>query len=225
MLIKIPSCVWLWTLGFTVVILFFPNLSTNTLNATINANERAINYIDGQIQQIFISKLTGGQEIPFVNTDAMGIALFKESLLKNDTLEYELVLNDIKDITRIYIDFNNTIPLKEIYSNPIIPDICCLSSEASEPENFYLNGIVEDDINITPLDLIKNGIPLQVNNDIPVNTFDINQPTIETLMYNNKSNNLTGLFESGLVFITVETKLQPTGEIRGQIIDKVQILE
>jgi hypothetical protein len=155
----------------------------------------------------------------------MGIALFKESLLKNDTLEYELVLNDIKDITRIYIDFNNTIPLKEIYSNPIIPDICCLSSEASEPENFYLNGIVEDDINITPLDLIKNGIPLQVNNDIPVNTFDSNQPTIETLMYNNKSNNLTGLFESGLVFITVETKLQPTGEIRGQIIDEVQILE
>ncbi len=225
MFIKITSYVWLWALGFTVVVLFFSNLSIDISNATINANEGTINDIDGQIQQIFIAKLISSQEIPFVNTNAMGIALFKESLLKNGTLEYELVLNDIKDITRIYIDFNNTIPLKEIYSNPIIPDICCLSSEASKPENFYLNGIVEDDINITPLDLIKNGITLQANDDTPGNTFDSNQPTTETLMSNNMSNNLTGLFESGLVFITVETKFHPTGEIRGQIIDKVQILE
>lgn len=155
----------------------------------------------------------------------MGTALFKESLLKNGTLEYELVLNDIKDNARIYIDFNNTILLKEIYSNPIIPDICCLSSEASELENFYLNGIIENDINITPLDLIKNGIPLQVNDDTPSNTFDSNQPIIDTLISNNKSNNLIGLFESGLVFIAVDTKFHPTGEIRGQIVNKVQILE
>lgn len=206
-------------------VLFFSNLSINILNATVNANERIINYIDGQIHQIFIAKLTGSQEIPFVNTDAMGIALFKESLLKNGTLEYELVLNDIKDITRIYIDFNNTLPLKEIYSNPIIPDICCLSSEASEPGNVYLRGIVEDKINITPFDLIRNGIPSQVNDDTPGNTFNSNQPIGETLTSNIKSNNLTGLFESGLVFITVETKFHPTEEVRGQIIDKVQILE
>lgn len=225
MFIKITSYVWLWAFGFTVAILFFSNLSVNIANATINATERTINYNDGQIQQVFIAKLTGSQEIPFVNTDAMGTALFKESLLKNGTLEYELVLNDIKDIARIYIDFNNTILLKEIYSNPIIPDICCLSSEASEPENFYLNGIIENDINITPLDLIKNGIPLQVNDDTPSNTFDSNQPIIETLISNNKSNNLIGLFESGLVFVAVETKFHPTGEIRGQIVDKVQILE
>jgi hypothetical protein len=169
--------------------------------------------------------LTGSQEIPFVNTVAMGTAFFKENLLKNGTLEYGLVLNDIKDITRIYIDFNNTILLKEIYSNPIIPDICCLSSEASEPENFYLYGTVENDINTTPLDLIKNGIPLQVNDDTFDNIFYSNKSIIETMTSTNKSKNLIGLFESGLVFITVETKFHPTGEIRGQIVDKVQILE
>ncbi|MBA2267833.1 MAG: CHRD domain-containing protein, partial [Nitrosopumilus sp.] len=164
------------------------------------------------------------QEIPFVSTEASGTALFEESLLKNGTLEYELILNNIRDITGIYIEYNNTIPLKEIYSNPIIPDICCLSLEASEPGNFYLNGIIENDINITPLDLIKSGISLQVDDNAsdPLNG---NLPIIEILIPNNKSNNLTGLFESGLVFLNVETKSHPPGEIRGQIIDKVQILE
>ena len=225
MFIKITSHVWLWAYGFTVLILFFLNLSINISNSTINANERTMNYNDGQINQTFIAKLTGSQEIPFVNTDAMGTALFKENLLKNGTLEYGLVLNDIKEITRIYIDFNNTIPLKEIYSNPIIPGLCCLLSEASKPENFYLYGTVENDINTTPLDLIKNGIPLQVNDDTFGNIFYNNKSIIETMTSTNKSKNLIGLFESELVFITVETKFHPTGEIRGQIVDKVQILE
>ena len=61
--------------GFTVVILFFSNLSVNKANATINATDRTININDGQIQQVFIAKLTGSQEIPFVNIDAMGTAL------------------------------------------------------------------------------------------------------------------------------------------------------
>lgn len=225
MFTKKTSHVWLWPLGFTVVILFFSNLSINISNATTNVIESTNNDIDHQTQQVFIAKLTGSQEIPFANTEASGTALFKESLLKNGTLEYELVLNNIKDITGIYIEYNNTIPLKVIYSNPIIPDICCLSLEASEPGNFYLNGIVEDDINITPLDLIKPGISLQVDDDDLSDTSNGNRSIIETLIPNYKSNNLTGLFESGLVFINVETKSHPPGEIRGQIIDKVQILE
>lgn len=225
MFTKKTSHVWLWHLGFTVVILFFSNLFINTSNATTNAIESTNNDIDHQTQQVFIAKLTGSQEIPFVSTEASGTALFKESLLKNGTLEYELILNNIKDITGIYIEYNNTIPLKEIYSNPIIPDICCLSLEVSEPRDFYLNGIVEDDINITPLDLIKSGISLQVDDDDPRDTLNSNIPIIGILIPNNKSDNLTGLFESGLVFINVETKSHPPGEIRGQIIDKVQILE
>ncbi len=224
MFTKKTSHVWLWPLGFTVVILFFSNLSINISNATTNVIESTNNDVDHQTQQVFIAKLTGSQEIPFVSTEASGTALFKESLLKNGTLEYELILNNIRDITGIYIEYNNTIPLKEIYSNPIIPDICCLSLEASEPGNFYLNGIIENDINITPLDLIKSGISLQVDDNAsdPLNG---NLPIIEILIPNNKSNNLTGLFESGLVFLNVETKSHPPGEIRGQIIDKVQILE
>jgi len=224
MFTKKTAYVWLWPLGFTVVILFFSNLFINISNATTNVIESTNNDVDHQTQQVFIAKLTGSQEIPFVSTEASGTALFKESLLKNGTLEYELILNNIRDITGIYIEYNNTIPLKEIYSNPIIPDICCLSLEASEPGNFYLNGIIENDINITPLDLIKSGISLQVDDNAsdPLNG---NLPIIEILIPNNKSNNLTGLFESGLVFLNVETKSHPPGEIRGQIIDKVQILE
>jgi hypothetical protein len=55
----------------------------------------------------------------------------------------------------------DTIPLKEIYSNLIKPDICCLSLEASEPRTYYLKGIAEDDIKVTLLDLIKSGTMLQ----------------------------------------------------------------
>jgi len=116
-----------------------------------------------KIQRVFIAKLTGSQEIPFVSTEASGIALFKESSMENGTLEYELVLNEIRDITGVYIKYNDTIPLKDIYSNPIIPDICCLSLEAYEPRNYYLNGMVVDDIKITPLDLFKNSISFQSN--------------------------------------------------------------
>ena len=48
MFIKITLYVWLWAFGFTVVILFFSNLSVNIANVTINATDRTINYNDGQ---------------------------------------------------------------------------------------------------------------------------------------------------------------------------------
>ncbi len=219
------SYVWLGLLGFTVVILIFSTISINLSNATTNGIENTKNDDEYQIQRVFIAKLTGSQETPFVNTEASGTALFKPSTLKNGTLEYELVLNDIGDITGIHIKYNDTIPLKDIYSNSIIPDICCLSLESSEPKNYYLNGIIEDDIKITPLDLIKNGISLQGNDNDSRAPFDNNPSIIKALISNKISNNLTGLFKSGLIFINVETKSYPLGEIRGQITDKVEVLK
>jgi len=98
---------------FTVLILFFLNLSINISNSTINANERTINYNDGQIHQIFIAKLTGSQEIPFVNTDVMRTALFKENLLKNGS---RIQLNKVRKVT----DWLSTyIHLKPYLSYPL----------------------------------------------------------------------------------------------------------
>ncbi len=48
---------------------------------------------------------------------------------------------------------------------------------------------------------------------IQVILFNGDQSIMETLISNEVSNNLTGLFESGLIFINVETKSCPLGEI------------
>jgi hypothetical protein len=211
--------------GYTIFILFFSIMPIDISNAITSIPEIQEDNDEQDSQQIFIAKIADSKEISSVNTGATGIAIFKHSIIQNDTLEYEIVLNDINDITAISIDYNTTIPVKTLYSNLVIPDICCISSEAAAPHNYYLNGIVENDVKITPLDLIKNSISLGITDNSITNNFDDNNLTTEATILDSKIKSLIDLFESGSAFINVKTKSEPSGEIRGQVIDKVQILK
>lgn len=184
------------------------------------------NIIVDQTQNIYSALITKNQEISVEQTEPLGTIIFKESLTRNNTLEYELVIYDVKDITGIFINYNQTIPIKTIYSNPIIPDVCCLSIEGSESVNVFLTGILSNEYRITPLDLIKSGIPMPSENSVDAKTqLDDNSSLNEIMSPSGKSKSLTGLFKSGKAFVSIETKSNPNGEIQGQIIDKMQILE
>jgi hypothetical protein len=110
---KITSYVWLWAYGFTGVILFFSNLSINISNAAINVNKGLLTVMMAN-PSIFIAKLTGSQEIPFVNTDAMRTELFKENLFKKRYSRIQL--NKVRKVT----DWLSTyIHLKPYLSYPL----------------------------------------------------------------------------------------------------------
>jgi len=185
------------------------------------------NALGDQTQNIYAAMITKNQEIPFEKqTEPFGTIIFRESLTKNTTLEYELIIYDIKDITGIFVNYNQTIPIKTIYSNPIIPDICCLSLEGSGSVNVYLTGILSNEYRVTPLDLLKSGVStFSENSDDAQTQLDYNSSLVEIMSPNDESKSLTDLFKSGKAFISIETKSSLDGEIQGQIIDEVQILD
>ncbi|WP_148686057.1 CHRD domain-containing protein [Candidatus Nitrosocosmicus hydrocola] len=185
-----------------------------------------VNILGNQTQNIYTAMITKNQEIPVEQTESFGTIIFRESLTRNNTLEYELVIYNVKDITGIFVNYNQTIPIKTIYSNTIIPDICCLSVEGSESVNVYLTGISSNEYRVTPLDLLKSGITLFNGNSEDVQTqLDSNSSFVEIISPSGGTKSLTDLFKSGKAFISIETKSNPDGEIQGQIIDKMQILE
>lgn len=213
---------------FVTGLLYFSSI-TGYLSTFVSASPvetTKSNIIVDQTQNIYSALITENHEISVDQTEPLGTIIFKESLTTNNTLEYELVIYDIKDITGIFINYNQTIPIKTIYSNPIIPDVCCISVEGSESVNVYLTGIMSNEYNITPLDLIRSGIPMPSEKSEDEKTqSDDNSSLVEIMSPNGKSKSLTDLFKSGKAFLSVETKSNPNGEIQGQIIDKMQMLE
>jgi hypothetical protein len=199
---------------------FAANASMSLLETTKKSD------LEDQSQKIYTAILTRNQETTIQQTEPFGVIILKESLTRNNTLEYDLILYNIKDITGIFINYNHTIPLKTLYSNFVIPDICCISAEGSEAVNGYLTGILSNEFNVTLLDLLKNGVTMPNENIADELTqLDDNALLDENISPKNEPKSLTELFESGKAFISIETKSNLDEQLQGQIIDMVQILE
>lgn len=195
-----------------------------------------------QQQQIFIATLTGDQQAPPVNTTATGMAIFKFDRTQNNTLGYEIVLNNIIDVTEISLnqqqEENDTdrngpvIATLYQYMGPMRSEICCRSAEASEPRTYYVNGSMDNTFVLTWIDLLKSGERLSMSSG--GGSSSSGTDISDGVSNNNSSNNnqtlaadsnltitLTDMFNSKSVYVNIETESNPLGEIRGQVTDAI----
>jgi len=131
-------------------------------------------------ERIFKASLSGGEEVPFIRTEAKGEATFQVSK-GGDIVTYKLTLSNIKDITAAYIQKG-----KKGKNGPPVIDLFTESKREDVSGTLLAEGKVEPYLLIGPL----KGKSL---------------------------NSLIQLMKAGEVYVNIQTKKHPDGEIRGQI--------
>jgi len=131
-------------------------------------------------ERIFKASLSGGEEVPFIRTEAKGEAVLQVGK-GGDIVTYKLTLSDIKEVTAAYIQKG-----KKGENGPPVIDLFTESKQEDVSGTLLAEGKVEPYLLIGPL----KGKPLH---------------------------SLIRLMKAGEVYVNIQTKKHPDGEIRGQI--------
>ena len=126
----------------------------------------------------FTSYLSGEFEIPPVQTNATGIAIYEN--LK-DIIEYKINVTNINDVTSVHIHQGN-----QLENGPIL------------------------------VTLVKNDLPGTISGILVEG--NITNDILEGPLQNKQLSNLEEIILNGTAYTNIHTELNPSGEIRGQII-------